>query len=402
MTNRRAFLRGLLGFMPASAIGSSRESFAPHASGGSATIAGRNYFEELGIEPFINALAPYSSLGGSQMWPEVIEAMAYAMKHRARMKDLHDAVGKRIASLIGCEAAMVPAGATSAITLGTAACLTGTKEELIHRLPGVAGMKDQVITQKGHRYSYDHAVRNCGVHFVEVETVADLERAIGDRTTMMFFVLNMESYGKIGAKKYAAIGRHHGIPTFIDGATLIPPAENLIKITRLGFDLVCFSGGKGLRGPYSAGLLLGRRDLIEAARANAAPNDNTIGRGMKVSKEELLGMLVAVETSLKHDIEAEKRKKTLWIEQLRKQVATISGVGTERTLDHRMPALLVRWDESRVKLTPAEAVEKFKGGEPSIEVRLVDGVFSINSWCMQPGEVEIVGRRLREILGEAS
>jgi seryl-tRNA(Sec) selenium transferase len=260
MTNRRVFLKGLLGI---SAAASSEGRLAPYAGGWSTeTTAGRDYFEELGIEPFINALAPYSSLGGSQVWPEVIEAMTYAMKHRARMKDLHDAVGKRIASLIGCEAAMVPAGATSAITLGTAACLTGANEELIHRLPDVTGMKDQVISQKGHRYSYDHAVRNCGVRFMEVETVADLERAIGDRTAMMFFVLNRESQGKIGAEEYAAIGKHHGVPTLIDGATLIPPAENLVKIARMGFDLACFSGGKGLRGPYSAGLLLGRHSWL--------------------------------------------------------------------------------------------------------------------------------------------
>ena len=391
MTSRRAFLKGLCGVAPLGAAAP-----AVVASSPTGVSAGRDYFEELGVESFINALAPYSRLGGNQMWPEVIEAMNFAMSHRARMKDLHDAVGKRIASLVGCESAMVTAGAASAITLGTAACLTGLDEDRIRRLPDVAGMKSEVIIQRGHHYSYNHAVRNCGVRLVEVETVADVERAINEKTAMLYFVRVRESFGKIDAETFAKLGKHHGVPSFIDTATRVPPAENLTKLSNLGFDLNCFSGGKGLKGPYSAGLLLGRKDLIAAARLNGAPHDDTIGRGMKVSKEELLGMMVAVEVTLSHDLEAEKREKGAWLDELDEEIQSISGVETERVLD-RLPAMLIRWD-ARVKLTPEDVQRRFREGNPSIETRLVDGVFSVNTWCLDPEHVPIVRRRLGEVL----
>ena len=394
MTSRRAFLKGLLGAAP---LGAAADGAA--SSSASVVAADRDYFQELGVETFINALAPYSSLGGNQMWPEVIQAMDYAMHRRARMKDLHDAVGKRIASLIGCEAAMVSAGATSAITLGTAACLTGLDEERIRRLPDVAGMKSEVIMPKGHRYSYNHAVRNCGVRLLEVETAEELERRIDEKTAMLYFVYIRESVGKIDATSFAAIGRRHGISTFIDTATRVPPATNLARLSDLGFDLNCFSGGKGLKGPYSAGLLLGRKDLIAAARRNAAPHDDTIGRGMKVSKEELLGMMVAVEVSLGHDLEAEKREKRTWLDQFDEVLRTIPGTSSERILD-RLPAMLIRWDE-RVKVAPEEAQKRFREEAPSIEVRLVDGVFSINTWCLDKEQVDVVRRRLGEVLRSA-
>jgi seryl-tRNA(Sec) selenium transferase len=393
MTSRRAFLKGLVcGVAP---LGAAAPAEAKSLS--TTVVAGRDYFEELGVESYINALAPYSRLGGNQMWPEVIEAMNYGMSRRARMKDLHDAVGKRIASLVGCEAAMVTAGATSAITLGTAACLTGMDEERIQRLPDVTGMKSEVIIQKAHQYSYNHAVRNCGVRFRGVETVEDVEQTISDKTAMLYFVLVRAGQGKIDAETFAELGKRHRIPTFIDTATRVPPAENLIKLSNLGFDLNCFSGGKGLKGPYSAGLLLGRKDLIAAARRNGAPYDDTIGRGMKVSKEELLGMMVAVEVTLKHDLEAEKRVKQTWLDELDKELRSIPGVETERVLD-RLPAMLIRWDE-RVKITPEEAQRQFREGSPSIETRLVDGVFSLNTWCLDPDQVPIVRRRLGEVLG---
>ena len=200
MASRRSFLKGLFGAAPLGGAATSVAAASP-------APASRDYFGELGVESFVNALAPYSRLGGNQMWPEVIEAMSYAMNHRARMKDLHDAVGKRIASLVGCDSAMVTAGAASAITLGTAACLTGMDEERIRRLPDVSDMKSEVIIQRGHHYSYNHAVRNCGVRMVEVETVEDVERAISDKTAMLYFVYIRESAGKIDAKTFAELGK---------------------------------------------------------------------------------------------------------------------------------------------------------------------------------------------------
>ena len=394
MTSRRAFLKGLCGVAPLGALAPA--ALASPSSKTTPVAPGRDYFEELSVESFINVLAPYSRLGGNQMWPEVIEAMNFAMSHRARMKDLHDAVGTRIASLVGCEAAMVSAGAASAITLGTAACLTGLDEERIRRLPDVTGMKSELIIQRGHHYSYNHAVRNCGVRLIEVETVDDVERAINEKTAMLYFVRVRESFGKIDAETFAKLGKRHGVPSFIDTATRVPPAENLKKLSNLGFDLNCFSGGKGLKGPYSAGLLLGRQDLIAAARRNGAPHDDTIGRGMKVSKEELLGMMVAVEVTLSHDLETEKREKGAWLDELDEEIQSIPGVETERVFD-RLPAMLIRWD-ARVKLTPEDVQRRFREGKPSIETRLVDGVFSVNTWCLDPEHVPIVRRRLGEVL----
>ena len=196
MTARRTFLKGMTA-LPATAI-------FPFPEAEPESTTERDYFNEIGIKPFINAAAAYSALGGRNMWPAVVEAMEYARKRNVIMKELQDAVGKRIASLTGCEAAMVTSGATSAMTLGTAACLTGKDEERIRRVPDLSGMKSEVIIQKSHRYIYDHGVRNCGVRFVEVETTEDVERAINNDTAMMFFCRMQERHGKIKLKEYAA------------------------------------------------------------------------------------------------------------------------------------------------------------------------------------------------------
>jgi len=285
------------GILPTAQTGYKHESF----SSLSKALEGRDYFKELKIEKFINAAGTSSSLGGSLIWREVVEAMNYASTRRARMKELHDAVGMKIASMIGCEAAMISAGATSSLTLGTAACITGINKEAIKQIPDLTGKKNEVIIQKSHRYSYDHAIRNCGVRLMEVETSDDLKRSINQKTAMMLFVYARAPRGQIELKEFAVLGKKYKIPTLIDGATTVPPVENLSGLLNLGYDLAAFSGGKGLRGPFSAGLLLGRKDLIEAARLNSSPNDDTIGRGMKISKEELLVMMVAIEVSMKHD-----------------------------------------------------------------------------------------------------
>ena len=337
------------------------------------------------------------------MWPEVIQAMNYASTQRARMKELHDVIGKRIASMVGSDAAMVSAGATSAMTLGTAACMTGKNEDFIRRLPDTKGMRDEVIIQKSHRYSYEHAVRSCGAKIVEVEIVDDVKKVVNEKTAMMLFYYGREPGGQIKAEEFVNLGRKNNIPTFCDGATTVPPVENIFKLVKFGFDLICFSGGKGLRGPYSAGLLLGRKDLIEAARLNAAPNDDTIGRGMKVSKEEILGMMVAVEVSLRHDYKAEWQEKKKWLELIADEVTSIPGISAEifvpDVAEHH-PHLRLQWDESVVKLSPSEVVKKLREGSPSIEVSsffLTGGKFELSPWEMLPGEAEKIGLRLREI-----
>ena len=391
MPNRRKFLQGL--------------SSVP-LLGGSAAVAAsparRDYFQELGVKPFINAAGTYTTLTASLMHPEVVQAIEFASKRFVRLQEVHDAVGKRIASLVGSEAAMVSAGAASALTLGTAACMTGSNREFILRLPDSTGMKNEVIVQKSHRYGYDRAVRNCGTKFVEVETREELERAVNDRTAMMLFFNANDNVGKIKAAEFVELGKKHKVPTFTDAAADVPPVENLSKYIKMGFDLVTFSGGKGIRGPQSAGLLLGRRDLIEAARLNGPPNSDTIGRGMKVNKEELLGMMVAVEVFLKKDHQAEWRDWERRIKVIADSVASGKSVKTETfvpEISNSVPHLRITWDEAALNVTALEAVKKLREGDPSIELRpgAAKGI-EVAVWMLEPGEDRTVAKRIREVL----
>ncbi|HXG32416.1 MAG TPA: hypothetical protein VNJ11_03545 [Bryobacteraceae bacterium] len=398
MANRRTFLQSLGGLTWLGSLFSRDRAYA--------AVPKRDYLKELGVRPVINAAGTYTMLTGSLMAPEAVQAWLSATRVYVRLDDLHDAVGRRIAELIGCEAAMVTAGAASALTLGTAACMTGTDPERIRRLPDTTGMKTEVIIQKSHRFAYDHAVRNCGVRFIEVETRAELEAAINDRTVMMLFLNNSDPIGQIKAAEFAELGRKHGIPTFIDCAADVPPVENLRKFTDMGFSLVTFSGGKGLRGPQSAGLLLGRKDLIQAARLNTCPHADTIGRGHKVNKEEMLAMLAAVEAYLKRDHQAEWREWEKRVNLIADTVTAIAGVTTEvwvPEIANHVPHLRIRWDPARIPLTTEEVVRQLREGEPSIEV--VPGTregLTVGVWMLQPGEAQIVARRLREILKKAS
>jgi L-seryl-tRNA(Ser) seleniumtransferase len=392
MPNRRRFLQGVSGLPLLTTAG--RNAVAAPAK--------RDYFAELGVRPFINAAGTYTALTASLMAPEVMAAIDYSSKFFVHLNELHDRVGERIASLIGCEAALVSAGAASALTLGTAACMTGTNEEFIRRLPDTAGMKTEVIIQKSHRYGYDHAVRNCGIRFVEVESREQLENTINANTVMMLFFNAATPPGPISAEEFVALGKKHHIPTFNDAAADVPPVEHLSAYAKMGFDLVTFSGGKGIRGPQSAGLLLGRKDLIQAARLNASPNSDSIGRGMKVNKEEILGMMAAVEAYLKKDHQAEWREFESRVKVVADSVGPIAGVKTEPFVPevaNHVPHLRITWDASRVKVTPEEVVQKLRDGNPSIELRpgAAQGI-EVAVWMLQPGEAQIVARRIREIL----
>jgi L-seryl-tRNA(Ser) seleniumtransferase len=261
-------------------------------------------------------------------------------------------------------------------------------------------MKSEVIIQKSHRLGYDHAIRNCGVRLVEVETPEQLEGAVTWHTAMMFFYNNNNREGQIPDVEFVRLGKKHGVPTFNDAAADVPPLENLWKYTKMGFDLVTFSGGKGMRGPQSAGLLVGRKDLIEAARLNASPNGNAIGRGMKVNKEELLGMLVAVEAYLKRDHAAERADFDERAETIRKSAAAVPGVTAEifvPEVANHVPHIRVTWDAAKLGLTPEDAIGLLRDGTPSIRVRPGTEVI-VGVWMMRPGEAATVAKRLREVL----
>jgi L-seryl-tRNA(Ser) seleniumtransferase len=361
----------------------------------------RDLFKELGVRPFINAAGTYTDMTASLMRPEVMDAITFASKHYVMLGELHDRVGERLATLLRCEAAMVSCGAASALTLGTAGVLTGTDRQKIADLPNLTGMKTEVIIQKSHRFGYDRAVRNCGVRLVEVETRDDLERAITPQTAMMLFFNNNNSLGKIRDNEFAELGKKHAVPTMNDCAADVPPVENLWKYTHMGFDLVAFSGGKGLRGPQSAGLLLGRKDLIAAARLNASPNGTSIGRGMKVNKEEMLGMLAAVESYLATDHERERREFEKRAETIRKAAAAIAGVTAEvyvPEVANHVPHVRISWDAQARTLTAAEAIQALRDGEPSIRVMADRGSLAVGVWMLRPGEEVVVARRIREVL----
>ncbi len=377
-------------------------------SGGAALAAPaqRDLLKELGVRPFINAAGTYTMFTASLMPPEVIQAWQSAAQQYVHLDELQDAVGRRLSSLIGCEAAMVTSGAASALTVGTAACITGDNRSFIRRLPDTTGMKNEVIVQKSHRYGYDHAVRACGIRFVEVETREELERAAGPQTAMMLFFNANDPVGKIKVAEFAELGKKLGIPTLNDAAADVPPVENLSKYTKLGYDLVAFSGGKGLRGPQSAGLLLGRKDLIQAAKMNTSPNSDTIARGHKVNKEEILAMLAAVETYLKRDHQADWREWEKRIKLIDDAVKPIRGVTTEvwiPQIANQVPHLKIRWDTAAIKIAVPEVAKKLREGSPSIEVvpgsreEIVVGV-----WMMQPGDAQVVARRIGEILKSAA
>lgn len=394
---RRSFLKGLASTLPlatVTTVQAQNERAAP----------ARDYYKELGVTPFINAAGAYSAYGGARMRPEVIQAMRFAATHKVKMRELHDAVGTRIAELVGSESAMVTSGATAAMVLGVAACMTLDDEDKMRKLPDTSGMRNEVIIQKRHRYTYDRALTVAGAKLVEVETENDVRRRVNHRTAMMFFLKPTQQGDDIPADRYINLARELGIPSFCDAATTTPPAQNVVDGVRERFDLICYSGGKGLRGPYSAGLLLGRADLIRFARRHAAPNDVSIGRGMKVSAEEYLGMLVALETGLSisaADDIAYKRKR---FDTIAAALHDIPGV-TAKTFvaeSHAKELYLdIDWDTNVIDLSREDFVQALRGNTPSVEVRLFlfsGGRIQLSATVMDEGEDEIVGEIIRKTL----
>ncbi len=369
------------------------------------TLTSRNYFKELGVRTFINAAGTYTSMTGSLMPAEVSDAIKYATGDYVNLDELQDRVGERIAELVQCEYATVTTGAASAITFGIAGVLTGLDESKVAQIPNLTGLKSEVIMQKSHEIGYAHALKNCGVKIVFVETRKELERAINDQTALLWFLNAHNFKGQIRDEEWVEVGRKHGIPTFNDCAADVPPVENLWKYTKMGFDLVCFSGGKGIRGPQSAGLLLGKRDLIKAARLHAPPRGNTVGRGMKVNKEEILGMLVALELYLNKDHEKEWK---LWEAQIKLiHDAAIAVKGVEPTIHvpevaNHVPSLKLRWDQKAIKITPDGLREQLRTGHPSIETVGDKEYVGITTWMLQPGQERTVAKRIQEILVEAT
>ncbi|MDZ4799793.1 MAG: aminotransferase class V-fold PLP-dependent enzyme [Bryobacteraceae bacterium] len=358
-------------------------------------------YGSLGVKPVINGVGVVTVLGGSIMPPEVIRAMEEASRYFIPLPELERKVGARIAELVQAPAAMVTCGAASAISVGTAACLSQGDPAKLRQLPNREGIRFEVIQQKSHRSGYEHQMELCGAKIVTVQTRKELEASITERTGMMFFLNKADPNGEIGAEEFVKFGKQRGIPTMNDAASDATPKENLWKYTKQGFDLVIFSGGKALRGPQTTGLLLGRKDLIETSYSAMSPYGG-IGRGMKVGKEELCGVLAAVERYLKADHAAEYSELEGRVESIRTALKSVSGVRTDRhipVIANEVPHVTVEWDETARGLTSQQAVEKLLAGDPPIHVqRPGEGKLLISVWMMRGEEHKIVGRRLREIL----
>jgi L-seryl-tRNA(Ser) seleniumtransferase len=338
------------------------------------------------------------------MPPEVVQAMAEAAGSFVSMAELQEKVGARIADLLGVPAAMITAGAASAISIATAACMTLGKADALASLPATDGLKNEVIIQKEHRCGYEPQILATGAKPVWVETQAELERAINARTAMLFFLNRYEPLGQINRNAWIQMGRKHGVPLFNDAAADIPPPERFSEYLGQGFDLVAFSGGKGLRGPQSSGLLLGRPDLIAAGRSAISPHLG-ICRAMKVGKEEIIGLLAAVERFLKLDHDAEWRT---WETRASEIIAVLHknpGVNARRDVPmiaNHSPHVVLKWSPWHAAITAHEFAARLLAGDPPIAV-LAEGehTLRIAVWTLREDEHRTVATKISEMFEEA-
>lgn len=375
-----------------------------------------NIYTKLGVRPFINARGTWTYLSGSLELPEVRAAKQEAARHFVDIFELQHAASKRLAELSGAEAGMVTSGAAGAIASATAACMAGTDPAKVWQLPDTTGMKSEVV-MFGGRSAFDSAVRLTGAKLVVTRTHDDLKAALGPNTAMIYTTRLGESL-----QKAIEIAKAAQVPIMLDDAAGIPPIENLKKYAGMNIDLFCFSGGKGLAGPQCSGILLGRKDLIEAAMANTSPWEGAICRPMKVGKEEIMGCLAAVEAWTKADLGALNKLWEQRVKRVAAMVETVPGVTTTIKIPeggNRYPTLTVNWDQEKWNFTVADCDRELRAGTPRIEVLTranpslvpavnerspkspVQNVLQIISMTMQPGEELIVGRRLREILNQA-
>ena len=394
---RRDILKGLT-IAPLALGAAPLNSFA-----GSHLFKDSNLFNEIGVRTFINAAGTLTYMSGSLMHPEVVKTIREAANHFCMMDELQDKVGELIAEMVHAEAATVTSGAFSAMTLGLAGILTGLDLKKVEQLPHLqgTGMKTEVICQKSHDERYNHAFLNTGCNIVTVETLAELENAINDKTAMLHFLNIAADKGKINHVDWLAVGKKYKIPVSIDIAADVPPVSNIWKFNDMGFDLVFLSGGKAIRGPQSAGLLMGRKNIIEAARLSAPPRGGNIGRGMKVNKEEILGMYVALEKYINQDHDAEWKMWESKIDTIVTSVNSIEGVTTEVSVPpiaNHTPLLFIKWDESKVKTSNKDLMLKLRNGSPSIEVMANGTGINITVFMLQEGEEKIVAKRVREEL----
>ena len=394
-------------------------------SNGSAAISSGlgssgDIYAELGVTPVINGAGTYTVLGGSLMYPEVIEAMRLGNEKFVDINDLEVAAGKKMAELCKMPegyTGLVTSGAAAALVVGYAAILTGDNKQYIQQIPDLTGMpKSEVIIQKSHRYPFDHQVRQTGVKLVEVETRDELIAAINPRTAALHFTNLFNEKGQVKVDEFVKIAHQHNLPAFNDAAADTPPISRLWEYTEMGYDLVTFSGGKDIRGPQAAGLLMGKEDLVRCALLNMSPQEDTIGRPCKVGKEEICGMLKALELFVASDQDAILKQYYAQLGQVSDVVTRIPGVTTsydfnpEQIANHTV-SLRISWDPSKISLTTKQVMQQLAASRPrSIRMggngddetkKPKNPTVELTPWQLQPGDEMIIANRLSEILRSA-
>ena len=371
-------------------------------------------YHKLSIKKLINAEGTITRLGGSVMDPAVVAAMAEAAKSFVDLNQLLAKAGQHAAGLLGVEAAYITSGAAAGLTLSTAACVTGADPAQIRRLPDLGTIgKNEVLIQKSHRNGYDHAVRLAGVKVVEFGLIKEtypweMRAAISEKTAAIVHFLEFENHRNLPLPEVIAIAQEKEIPVIVDAAAELPPAQNLRRFFQMGADLTVFSGGKDIGGPQSSGLIVGQRDLIACCALNANPN-YSIGRALKVGKEEIAGLLTALELYLQQDFAAEER---MWEDMVAFMVAALAdvpGLQARRVSPSEpgvqpnwIPRMYLDWDEKVIALDRREVIARLLEADPGIAVgKTATGLF-VNPQTMVPGEEEIVARRLREVLSAAA
>jgi len=409
--NRRSFLETIaviagVALAPAKLLGLNR------SAGTRVTGFGQsgNPYEELGVTTVINGEGTMTMLGGSLLRPELEAVMAQAGRHFVSIPDLEVAAGKRIAEMLKLPdgyTALVTSGAAAAIQSGLAGILTGDNETFIKQLPDLTGMKSEVIIQKSHRNPFDHQLRSTGVKLIEIESRDDLQKAVGPRTAMMHFTNFANAAGQIKVDEWPRLAKQYNVPCFNDAAADTPPVSHLWEYTKMGYDLVAFSGGKAIRGPQCAGLLIGRTDLVANALLNNSPHEDTLGRSQKVGKEEIVGMVKALELYLNENHDALAKEWQDRLEGISRQITRVSGVSTSffvPDIANHVPHMQITWDASRISFTPQEASKLLRSSRPSIVIGTGEERRGLvmNSFMLQPGEDKIVAQQLVKLFREHS
>ena len=371
--------------------------------------AAGNLYRAIGVRPVINARGTFTIISGSQTLPEVKKAMEEASRSYVQMDELMDGVSKRLAELTGAEWGIVTNGCCAAIAHTTAASIAGSNPERMQRLPNVAELKNEVIIPTYSRNVYDHAVRMVGVKIIEVNTPAELESAFNARTAMVYILAGPGDEGPLGTAAVSAVAKKHAVPVLVDAAAEILTFPN-VHLQR-GATAVCYSGGKCIRGPQAAGLLLGEKTLLQAAWLNSAPH-HAYGRALKVGKEEIMGMLAAVEAWKKRDHEAEWKQWLSSLNHISEKVSSVKGVTTEvvqpRGLSNKTPSLRIRWDGAAVGITGSEVAKQLLDNEPRIVVAggtgfrptRMESTVTITPYMMMPGDEKVVADRLYAVLSK--